>query len=1202
TYNDNTIGASGYEQYWIKDSSFIFRYTSDVFAYAIYTQNTSKLHFMDVNNNLIGSVNNANKYSVRGNEIHDTYLFNDEITVSTDMLSEYYGYDYEYVITGYEFVGFTVSYSLLSGAFSTTPTSIYLDSYWNVGANINSGFIANDEDINNISYSQTWKVGSTFYYRYVQDIYLYPIYEAKDFTIEYYTCPNNYYGNPNHVETYYKLDESLATFNENHTVRTASLIKGYKLVGWYVTNALITNAYTIPSDISFWMNHWATSYETTGLVDGENFHTIQSDEVLGAGYESYEQIWSSGENGDDPTTFVWREAQTVYAYAYYIPLDYTVEFYNASNNLVGVVNNASTYYKLSTLTLSFNDVLWVKDLGNGKFDFIDNKEFYGTTQSNQINKLVGYTFQGWFVTNTPLTGSISDFTSKYESGDESFAAATNGDKHYYLQSWQVDSYKESHDTSYGDYFYFRNYEFDKLYAYAYYSTNENNLANYNINYYWTNNNSVYVNNGTHHTIGTEFANSVEYYTVTNLQTEKAPVSFNEYYATKVVSLNGYTFKGWYITKTTDGNKLVAGDYITGITSEFLYNKVHEDSDPVLDSGDLYKQDWYNGASFIFRYTYDVNAYAYYTPNQYKVHFYYSQYQTEKSTQQLDEYANNGNYSLYEDYNVNNNYKDFVTLTIIFNQPLSLAYAEFNLNNLDSSYVPYGYDFYYWIFSKHASTESTAYSMSIYDNQSKGYYNLADNFNFKNTTIANNGTIYYIDPTGLGNNLSVQTPDDKTQYVSGRFATANNYIFECYYDEFNSSLQNNIVVNFWDLYDQEEYYFYAYYKKEMYNYTYHYSQTDYVDEMNDSRTYDTSDVNYVKYDNSIKFDNLPKTALPYAQYLYGWYVSDKQLSTTFVPNYDADATILSFSYMEGGVERTLELSSIYNEEDIYGYYTKSTSKYSPEQINCRKYIYAIYAYVVNSYDVDLKSSLYASSVDEYVDSLNNTLRGYVEYITYQGVNIYGEPTTNPVKVVDGTIYGRDYYLPQGSIYSLQNNTLELVIKCHQGYVLDKYSILSSTGANLAGRVAKVYDAKGSNGSTGTKTTNVIVYDEHENDDKSMTYTIIINTAYAYDTDNYSVDAQSKAIDITNILLEFGTRTYGFVNYSQIGSTNSAAEGYSYFPYVTETDRFEYTSSDDTYDIVRKYANDTCYFGNTNLVIFYPKHDRINGTSIYEISSY
>jgi hypothetical protein len=103
------------------------------------------------------------------------------------MLSKYYDYDYDYVITGYEFVGFTVSYSLLSGAFSTTPTSIYLDSYWNVGADINSGSVLNDELLNNTSYSQTWKVGSTFYYRYVQDIYLYPIYEAKDFTIEYYT-------------------------------------------------------------------------------------------------------------------------------------------------------------------------------------------------------------------------------------------------------------------------------------------------------------------------------------------------------------------------------------------------------------------------------------------------------------------------------------------------------------------------------------------------------------------------------------------------------------------------------------------------------------------------------------------------------------------------------------------------------------------------------------------------------------------------------------------------------------------------------------------------------------------------------------------------------------------------------------------------------------------------------------------------------
>ena len=49
----------------------------------------------------------------------------------------------------------------------------------------------------------------------------------------------------------------------------------------------------------------------------------------------------------------------------------------------------------------------------------------------------------------------------------------------------------------------------------------------------------------------------------------------------------------------------------------------------------------------------------------------------------------------------------------------------------------------------------------------------------------------------------------------------NYI----YDLYSQTNGNNLIVEYWDLYDQDEYYFYAYYRKEIYDYYYYYANTN-----------------------------------------------------------------------------------------------------------------------------------------------------------------------------------------------------------------------------------------------------------------------------------------------------------------------------------------------------------------------------------------
>ena len=90
----------------------------------------------------------------------------------------------------------------------------------------------------------------------------------------------------------------------------------------------------------------------------------------------------------------------------------------------------------------------------------------------------------------------------------------------------------------------------------------------------------------------------------------------------------------------------------------------------------------------------------------------------------------------------------------------------------------------------------------------------------------------------------------------------------------------------------------------------------------------------------------------------------------------------------------------------------------------------------------------------------SLGGYIVEVDFPYRNIIVvNPTSEPIKVVDGTIYGRDAYLDSGYIYSLQNNTLVITIKCHQGYVLDKYSILSSNQDRLRKPFPNPYQPNG-----------------------------------------------------------------------------------------------------------------------------------------------
>ena len=712
-HSDNGMGTE-YKQNWASNSTFRFRYTADVYAYAYYKPNSYKAYYYDINDNKVGSINNLACYSVRGLSTGMSYVFNSTFTVSDALLS---AYNYTFSTPGYTFIGFHISKTkLTSGTYETPyPASSdvgYENSYWNNVFN-GTSIVKSDSEISNTFYRQMWNNGDSFYYRFTEDIHIYALYTVDSFNITYYQASNNFVGSANNIAAYIKIDiedtaYTTCEFNANYKTYETSLV-GYTLKGWKVFDSLQTSG-TISGET-------ANEYENSYLVNTtSNTQTISSDSGAGT---SYCQNWTPG------NTIIWRNTNDVYAYAYYEANEYTLHFYNTKSNQVGYVNNTSHYYNTSAFNIKvkFNDKLLVHDITTG-FNFQINDVVKASFQN-----IVGYNFIGFYLSYSelPAATTVTESAYSYISSSE-YDEASKGVT--YKQDWTLDSLKTTTDK----YFYYRDFTSQNLYLYAYYE-----VTSYTVKYYWTESNTVYLNSTRY---GVEHANDVTYYHDSG-STETLYLNYNDSIVVKSVSLNGYTFNGWLVF---DSSQYGVTTTISGISDYYLTHYTVNSHDTLAygthsDSnlGVKYKQTWTPSNEFVYRYTHNIYAYASYTANVYQLHFYYSDYDVNDPFYGTGGTAVEVANSFYDEaYMVNTHYTEYKTIEITFNKPLNLDYATYNLNlsgDRSSEYLPFGYDFYYWIFSRKPATTDKSdvqtielINEPIYDDANNKFYSSETTWN------------------------------------------------------------------------------------------------------------------------------------------------------------------------------------------------------------------------------------------------------------------------------------------------------------------------------------------------------------------------------------------------------------------------------------------------------------------------------------------
>ncbi|MBQ4542030.1 MAG: hypothetical protein IJA23_04180, partial [Clostridia bacterium] len=629
--------------------------------------------------------------------------------------------------------------------------------------------------------------------------------------------------------------------------------------------------------------------------------------------------------------------------------------------------------------------------------------------------------------------------------------------------------------------------------------------------------------------------------------------------------------------------------------------------------------------------------------EYTIKFYYSHYDYNSmyhGTSHLDT-ALTGQYDEY--FKVNTNYSLFKEITVTFNTTLEVDYATYNLNFNNVSgdgtkhYTPYGYDFYYWIFSREAVSGSKIYDVPIYGS-GRTFYNDEDctnlisthpssyvyeNFGYlaNTTTKAGQASYYAVDNTKSTNAISSS-------------AVKANYI----YDLYSATTGNNMFVKYFDLYDQDTYNFYAYYRKEIYDYYYYYAKTDGVADAtsnanaNLTSNYVVKDVDYngvqnkVKYDNVITLTKLYNNALPTNYTFVGWYPSIEPFDKQIFVEYGTNTEVLGYYYMNDDnskvyIDHVNGPYEVYRENTRYGEYVGSPSYYNGyphSQIgyydytseNRKLYFYAVYRLVINKYNLDITADDKASTISNVTDEINNGIDGYLKDLFYDGTTSNGLHVTN-IQIVYDSYYNNDIYIANSevrgadSIHSMQNRTLEIRFTTKRGYRLLSYDLLNESGESIMNKNITIYSKNGENHIE--VCSNKLTFTETEVSNGIYTYVIRFENAYNDVTTSYSTDAHAYSDEISTIDLDFYTLTYEFLDYSEEGSTNASAQGFTYIPAeLEETSANHDLTTNYKFDITARDPKQLIYFGNTNAIVFYPKYDRLatsnEGTDLYEISSY
>ncbi|MBP3581279.1 MAG: hypothetical protein J6J33_00830, partial [Clostridia bacterium] len=596
-----------YYQDWSVDyttndnNTFYFRYTNNIYIYAVYAVNTYNIQFYNVDNNQVGHTNTIGSYTVNESfniDFNQTFttVFDattHKLTVKIAGTDKFWFYDN----TGYTFKGWYISSSPVTSNL-TAFTNETLNKY--VVQNRTS-FNITDSTIGDTMYVQNWAVDNEFYFRYTNDIYIYAFYEVDTYNVKFYNIDNNQVGHVNTVASATVEESFNITFNTTVKTETSSnkfSIKfggteqfwfydytGYNFLGWYVSYTKLTSG-----ALSAVTNQVLNSY----VVENRTSYNITDSTI---GNTKYTQNWALGNE------FYFRYDANIYVYAIYSVETYNIQFFNVDNNQVGHTNTIGSYTVNESFDINFNQTfktvydsaaqkLTVQIAGANKFWFYNN---------------TGYTFKGWYVSSTPVTSNLTAFTNetlnKYvvENRTSHNISDSNIGNNKYVQNWAVNNE-----------FYFR--YTNNIYIYAFYEVNP-----YKINYYWTDNNSVFLNSTKPAGVGTlprpegtEFANDVTAYTnySTANKSEVVNVNYNQLVRPKTVQLNGYTFNGWLISTSP----LAAGTTITTLTNEYIDKYVVQNrvSYNISDSniGDTtYIQNWtvntpadsYCAVDFYYRY-------------------------------------------------------------------------------------------------------------------------------------------------------------------------------------------------------------------------------------------------------------------------------------------------------------------------------------------------------------------------------------------------------------------------------------------------------------------------------------------------------------------------------------------------------------------------------------------------------------------------
>ena len=524
------------------------------------------------------------------------------------------------------------------------------------------------------------------------------------------------------------------------------------------------------------------------------------------------------------------------------------------------------------------------------------------------------------------------------------------------------------------------------------------------------------------------------------------------------------------------------------------------------------------------------------------------------------------------------------------------------------------------------------------------------------------------------------PDSSDDFSNVHLLTQD-YIFPLY----QATENKYTVVKHWDNYFQEDYYFYAYYKKEVYDYTFYYADTTQNSIANNYQTgvdFQDRDVDYkghitkVKYDNIVELPKLYNDALPTNYSFYGWYVSTKPFTGQFKIDYSADekGTLRpsSYYYMDGETKISLQYVSdysdvtdiatnkyVHNDTTIEKYifpegyeFGLFSDGYNSRVVDRDLYIYALYTVVINRYDLELIPSDKAASMSSFdttygeveeldgkYDYLNDTLSGYVDKITYSaydndgidgnelgytvnGSDGYMTDRVDDVVLIDDsdpdkkTVYNT-YNEVLNQIFTRQHETLVLKITCKLGYWLEKYELENSLGESILDRNVNTYRVDSVEeyeiGEDGVVKTNQHSIDrngeqdDHIDSESKYYYVITFRYCYSNDTTEYSDESTSRSYDISTIRLTFKTVDYTFLNYrddTTNGAVNHAAAGYTYVPNADNGS----TTCNQTFTLTPRAVNTKAFYGNTNIVVFYPKYDEIVHSDastdyrLVELSSY